>query len=164
KALRAMAEHEGHRCAQRRDLRQREVDEDDVAREHLNPEIGVDADEAHRHQEGRPDKSDRFDHLDPAALTSAATSVSNKARKSPVPGSAPTEVATTPTDAPVLPATKATSRSGSCGSRTTRRTLRACIFSMMPARCDGVDGTPGLISRKSMKSSRNLRAKYGQLL
>ena len=57
-----MTEHEGDRRAERRDLRQRQIDEDDFAREHLNAEIGVDADQAHRHQEWRPEKCKRLDH------------------------------------------------------------------------------------------------------
>jgi hypothetical protein len=39
-----MPEHERHRGAQRRDLSERKIDEDDVAGEHLDAEIGVDAD------------------------------------------------------------------------------------------------------------------------
>ncbi len=75
-----MAEHEGDGCAKRCDLGQREIDKDDVARQHLDAEIGVDADKAHRHQERGPKKSDRLDHFAPAALTRVATSVSNSAR------------------------------------------------------------------------------------
>src|SRR5437879_3820040 len=126
-ALRGMAEHEGNGCAERRDLRQREVDEYDIAAEYLDPEIRVDADKTHRHQKGRPQKSKRLGHLATAAPTSAATLVSNKARESPVLVSAPTEAASTVTDAPVLAATKARSRSGSCGSRTTMCTPRVRI-------------------------------------
>ena len=52
--LRRVPKHEGRGRAERRDLRQRQIDEDDVAREHLDAEIGMDADEAERHQERRP--------------------------------------------------------------------------------------------------------------
>ena len=62
-----MAEHEGHGRAERRDLRQREIDEDDIAGEHLDAEIGVDADEADRDQEGWPQKSERLGHRATAA-------------------------------------------------------------------------------------------------
>ncbi len=75
-----MAEHEGNGCAERRDLRQREIDEYDIAGEYLDPEISMDADETHRHQKGWPEKSKRFGHLAAAAPTSAATLVSNKER------------------------------------------------------------------------------------
>ena len=67
-ALRRMAEHEGHGRAERRDLRQRQIDEDDFAGEHLNAEIGVDADEAYRHQERRPEKFERLAHRFAAAI------------------------------------------------------------------------------------------------
>ena len=72
-----MTEHEGHRRAERRDLRQRQIDEDDFAREHLDAEIGVDADQTHRHQECRPEKCERLDHRAAAADFSAATLASN---------------------------------------------------------------------------------------
>ena len=45
--------------------------------------------------------------------------------------------------APALLATKATSRSGSCGSRTTIRTSRARMVPTIPARCEGLGGTLG---------------------
>ncbi len=76
-ALRRMAEHEGDGRAERRDLRQRQIDEDDFARQHLDAEIGVDADEAHRHEERRPEKDERVAHG--AAAVSAATLASNSA-------------------------------------------------------------------------------------
>ena len=76
-ALRRMAEHEGRGRAERGDLRQREIDEDDVARQHLDAEPGVDADETHRHQKRGPKECDRLAHR--AAASSAATLVSNSA-------------------------------------------------------------------------------------
>ena len=45
-ALRRMAEHECHRRAERRDLRERQIDKDHFAGKHLNAEIGMDADKA----------------------------------------------------------------------------------------------------------------------
>ena len=72
-----MAEHEGGGRAERRDLRQRQIDEDDFARQHLDAEIGVDADEADRHEERRPEECERVDHR--AAASSAATLASNSA-------------------------------------------------------------------------------------
>ena len=72
-----MAEHEGGGRAERGDLGEGEIDEDDFARQHLNTEIGVDADETDRHQERQPQKCERFAHW--AAAMSAATLVSNSA-------------------------------------------------------------------------------------
>ena len=76
-ALRRMAEHEGDRRAERRDLRERQIDEDHFARQDLNAEIGVDADQAYRHQERRPEKCERLDHRVAAADVSASTLTSN---------------------------------------------------------------------------------------
>jgi hypothetical protein len=75
-----MAEHEGNGRAERGDLGQREIDEDDIAREHLDAEVGVDTDKTHRYQEGWPEKSERLGHRAAAASTSAAMSASNSAR------------------------------------------------------------------------------------
>ncbi|OIQ72887.1 hypothetical protein GALL_454820 [mine drainage metagenome] len=75
-----MPDHEGNRRAECCDLGQREIDEDDIAGKHLYPEVSVDADKTHRYQEGGPEESERFGHLEAAALTSAATSVSNSER------------------------------------------------------------------------------------
>ena len=75
-----MTKHEGNGRAECCDLRQREIDEDDITGEYLDPEIGVDADEAHRHQEGWPEKSKRLGHLATAASMSVATLRSNNAR------------------------------------------------------------------------------------
>ena len=60
--LRRVAEHEGDRRAERGDLRERQIDEDDFARQHLDAEIGVDADETDRHEERRPEKCERLAH------------------------------------------------------------------------------------------------------
>ena len=80
-ALRRMAEHEGDGGAERRDLREREIDEDDVAGQHLDAEIGVDADQAERHQKARPQECERVDHrIAVAAESSAATLGSNSER------------------------------------------------------------------------------------
>jgi hypothetical protein len=46
-----MAKHECHSRAERRDLRERQINEDDFASEDLDAEIGVDTDEAYRYQE-----------------------------------------------------------------------------------------------------------------
>jgi hypothetical protein len=62
-----MTEHEGDRRAERSYLGQCEIDEDHIAREHLDPEVGVDADKTHRYQEGWPEKSERLGHLATAA-------------------------------------------------------------------------------------------------
>jgi hypothetical protein len=45
-----MTQHECYRRAERRDLRERQINEDYVASENLDAEIGVDADKAYRHQ------------------------------------------------------------------------------------------------------------------
>ncbi len=71
-----VTEHERHRRAERCDLREREIDEDDFARQHLDAEIRVDADQAHRDQERRPEKAQGLDHCD-AADVSASTFASN---------------------------------------------------------------------------------------
>ena len=62
-----MAEHEAHGGAERGDLGEREIDEDHPPRQHLQPEISVDADEADRDQERRPEKCEGVGHLDAAA-------------------------------------------------------------------------------------------------
>ena len=74
-----MAEQKRHGRAERRDLRQRQIDEDDIAGEDLDAEISVDADKAHRDQERRPEEGQCFGHR-AAAATSAATLASNSAR------------------------------------------------------------------------------------
>jgi|GEM_PF-4116197 len=76
-ALHGMAKHERHRCTERRDLRQREIDEDDAAPENLDAEIDMDTDEAHGHQKSRPEKPERFGHRVAAADASASTLASN---------------------------------------------------------------------------------------
>ena len=59
------------------DLCKRQIDEDDVAGKNLDAEVGVNADEAQRHDEWRPEKSKRLGHHCAAAEISASTSVSN---------------------------------------------------------------------------------------
>ena len=76
-ALSRMTEHEGDGRAKRRDLCQRQIDEDHFARQHLNAEIGMDADQAHGHQERRPEELQRIDHRVAAAAVSASTLASN---------------------------------------------------------------------------------------
>jgi hypothetical protein len=44
-----MTKHEGNGRAKRRDLRQRQIDKDDLAREDLDTKVSVDTDEARRH-------------------------------------------------------------------------------------------------------------------
>ena len=66
-ALRGMAKHERHRCTERRDLRQREIDKDDAAPENLDAEIDMDTNEAHGHQKSRPEKQECFGHRVAAA-------------------------------------------------------------------------------------------------
>src|SRR5450830_1787173 len=154
-----MAEHECHSRAKRRDLRERQIDKDHFASKHLDSEISMDADKRDRHQERRPEKNERLDHHLAAADVRASTFASNSEMYSPVRGNASTDAASVTTDAPALLATKATSRSGSCGSRTTIRTPRARMVWTIPARCEGLGGTPGLVSINPTKSSRNRRAK-----
>ena len=74
-----MTEHECDGRTKRCDLRQRQIDENDFAREHLDAEICVDADETNRHQERRPEKCQRLNHLIAAAAISASTFLSNSA-------------------------------------------------------------------------------------
>ncbi|MEJ0076862.1 MAG: hypothetical protein WDO17_15715 [Alphaproteobacteria bacterium] len=64
-------------CAERRDLRQREVDEDHFARQDLDAEIGVDADEAYGNEKWQPEEGERVAHR--AAAASASMLVSNSA-------------------------------------------------------------------------------------
>ena len=77
RTLGGMAEHECHRRAERRDLRERQIDKDDFAGEDLDAEIGVDADQAYRHQERGPKECEGFGHRAANADSSAATLVSN---------------------------------------------------------------------------------------
>ena len=65
------------RRAERRDLRQRQIDENDFAGQDLNAEIRMDADEAYRHQERRPEKLSAPRSLRAAAAVSASTLASN---------------------------------------------------------------------------------------
>ena len=107
---RGMAEHEGDRRAERRDLRQREIDEHDVAGQHLDAEIGVDADEAEGHQKRRPQKR-RAPSSCALRRRQQRGDVGVEQRKIVVaPGSAPTDAASTTTLLPVRFARKATSR------------------------------------------------------
>ena len=76
-ALGRVAEHECHRRTERRDLRERQVDKDHFAGKDQDPEIGVDADQAYRHQEGRPEKLDDIGHRFSAADVRASTFTSN---------------------------------------------------------------------------------------
>ena len=76
-ALGGMTEHEGDRRAERRDLRERQIDEDHFASEDLNAEIGVDADKTYGHQERRPEKYEWLDHRTAAADFRASTFASN---------------------------------------------------------------------------------------
>ena len=76
-ALRRMTEHECDRRAERRDLRERQIDKDHFAGKHLDAEIGVDADKRDRHQERRPEKNERLDHRLAAADVRASTFASN---------------------------------------------------------------------------------------
>ena len=75
-ALRRMAKHECDRCPERCDLRQRQVDKNHFANQDHNAEIGVDPHQAHRHQEGRPEKLQGIDHRMAAAVR-ASTLASN---------------------------------------------------------------------------------------
>ena len=72
-----MAKHEGNGRTQRRDLRQRQIDEDHFASQHLNSKISVDADQTHRHQEGGPEELQGIDHRLAAAAVRASTLASN---------------------------------------------------------------------------------------
>ena len=54
-----MAEREGHRGAERGHLRERQVHEDHVALEHVEPEVRVDADERHAGEGGQDEE---FNH------------------------------------------------------------------------------------------------------
>ena len=135
RALRRMAEHERDRRAERRDLREREIDEDDVAGQHLDAEIGVDADQAERHQERRPQQRERVAHH-ALGRREQRGDVGVEQRQIVVRAPAarrPTPPAPRPC-CPVRFARKATSRSGSCGWRTMMRTLRACIRLISDAR------------------------------
>jgi hypothetical protein len=77
--LHRMTEHEGHGRAERGDLRQGQIDEDDVSRQHLDAEIGVDADQAQRHEKWRPQQCECIDH-GLCAASRAPTLLSNNER------------------------------------------------------------------------------------
>ena len=72
-----MAEHECYRRTERRDLRERQIDKDHFAGKDQDPEIGVDADQAYRHQEGWPEELERLNHRFAAADVRASTFTSN---------------------------------------------------------------------------------------
>src|SRR5262249_32258178 len=150
--LSRMAEHERDSRAQRGDLRQGQIDKDHFTGQHLNAEIGVDADQADRHQERRPEGLQRIAHRVGDAAVRALASASHSEKEYSVRGRAPTEAASVTTCAPALLATKATSRSGSLGSRMMMRAPFVRMSRTMPARCDGLGGTPGLFSMKPTKS------------
>ena len=76
-ALGRVAEHEGHSRAKRRDLRERQINEDHFARKDLNAEISMNADQADGHEERRPEKLKCIDHRVAAAAVSASTFASN---------------------------------------------------------------------------------------
>jgi hypothetical protein len=59
-ALGKMAEDERGGCTQRRHLRERQVDEDHVAPEHVQPEIRVDGDERRAREGGQGEELDHF--------------------------------------------------------------------------------------------------------
>jgi hypothetical protein len=61
-ALGRMAEEEGRGRAERGDLRQREVDEDHVAAQDVQPEIRVDADQRDAGSRGQREEGEGVDH------------------------------------------------------------------------------------------------------
>ena len=73
-----MPEQEGDGRTQSRNLRQREIDEDDFAAKNLDAEIGMDADQADRHDQSRPQQQQTIRHGTPAAASSAATFTSKR--------------------------------------------------------------------------------------
>ena len=76
-ALRRMTEHECDRRAKRRNLRKRKIDEDNFSSQNHDAEIGMDADQADRHQKRGPEELDDIDHRLAAAFVKAATFTSN---------------------------------------------------------------------------------------
>ena len=72
-----MAEYERYRRAKRRNLRERQIDEDHFAGKDLNAEIGMDTDQADSHEKRRPEKLHCIDHRIAAAAVSASTFTSN---------------------------------------------------------------------------------------
>ena len=66
--------------AQRRDLRQREVDEDDAALDDVHAEVGVDAGEDEAGDEGGQQQLEDGHDCPPSAATSASTLVSKSAK------------------------------------------------------------------------------------
>ena len=79
RALSGMTEHECDGRTKGCDLRQCQIDKNDFAHEHLDAEICVDTDETNRHQERRPKKCQRLNHLIAAAAIRASTFLSNSA-------------------------------------------------------------------------------------
>ena len=64
-----VAEHERRRRAEGGDLRERDVNEDDLAGEHVDAEVGVDAGEDQAHEERHPQDAEEIAHR---ALTTIA--------------------------------------------------------------------------------------------
>src|SRR4029453_2453266 len=76
-ALGRMTEHECDRRAKRRNLRKRQIDEDNFSSQNHDAEISMDADQADRHQKRGPEELDDIDHRLVAAFVKAATFKSN---------------------------------------------------------------------------------------
>ena len=156
-----MTEHEGDGRTKRRDLRQRQIDENDFARKYLDAEISVDADKTNRHQERRPEKCERLNHLIAAAdagpqhwcRTARCNRRSSAARRPKRPASR--------SMLRPCPPQRPRRASGSCGSRTTIRTSRARMVRIIPARCEGLGGTPGFSLDKADKIQTEAARKIG---
>ena len=157
---RRMAEHERHRRAERRDLRESQIDKDHFAGEDLDAEIGMDADKAHRHQERRPEelrvpRSSPAPPLMPAPRRWHRTARCN--RRSPA-VRRPTRRASRPSPRPCLLRMRRRVPARAARARRSGRRVARMVWTI-PASCEGLGGTPGLISIKSTKFSRNRRAK-----
>jgi hypothetical protein len=72
-ALRRVAEEEGDRRAQGRHLREREVDEDHVAREHLQAEVRVDPDEGRAGERREGQEGEGVAHRGPGRAKASAS-------------------------------------------------------------------------------------------
>ena len=85
RAGRRVPVREGHRRAQRRELREREIGEDDVPAQHMNAKVSMNEDENDRRREGQQEQRQRVFHRRycgraPSARASVVTLSSNSAK------------------------------------------------------------------------------------
>ena len=154
-------EHEGDGRAKRRDLRQRQIDKDHFAGEDLNAEIGVDADQHTATRNGGQRNCSGIDHRIAAAdVRRFDVRVEQRNVIARLAAARRPDAASVTTDA-LQPCSRRRQRRVPARAVRARRcrTPRARMVSTIPARCEGLGGTPGLVSIKPTKSRRKRRAK-----